>query len=215
MGEDGVDPARQGAPQVDLRCGEHGWTLTLHRDLAHAPEAVWAILTEPSLLPRWTACTPDRHLGTAGAVTLRIAVGDSTDTRAATVIRADPPSLLEYAWPDDRFRWELHPTAGGGTRLTLGHTFTAWEWAAEVAAGWHLSFDAAERLLDPSRGTASPSPAGSASPSPAGTRSPWQDLRDAYARRLIDLGWHDIEPRARRRAPLTWDVPPRAQRAVE
>ena len=55
--------------------------------------------------------------------------------------RADAPNLLEY----NDIRWELE-AFGSGTRLMLWRAidrrFILWD-----AAGWHISFDALERLL--------------------------------------------------------------------
>jgi hypothetical protein len=60
---------------------------------------------------------------------------------ATTVKRADAPNLLEY----NDIRWELE-AFGSGTRLMLWRAidrrFILWD-----AAGWHISFDALERLL--------------------------------------------------------------------
>ena len=70
---------------------------------------------------------------------------DRTDT-PATVLRAEPPSLLEYTGDDDLLRWELTP-ADGGTVLTLRHTLAERDAAPMVAAGWHLCATVLARLL--------------------------------------------------------------------
>ena len=58
------------------------------------------------------------------------------------VTQADAPEILEFG----DIRWELEPL-GSGTRLTLWHKidrrFISWG-----AAGWHISFDVLDRLLD-------------------------------------------------------------------
>jgi uncharacterized protein YndB with AHSA1/START domain len=174
---------------IDCYLDHVGWALAFRRDLACSPSAVWALLTEPALLQRWTPYTPDRNLGSPGPITMRITGNCRSDTFAATVIHAEPPAVLEYSWGDDRLRWDLEalPT---GTRVTLQHTFATWEWAAEVATGWHLWFDVAEQLLDGCLA----GPGGQQSES----RYAWRDLHDAYAHKLICAGWHDVDPCPRR-----------------
>jgi Activator of Hsp90 ATPase homolog 1-like protein len=63
------------------------------------------------------------------------------------VTRADPPTVLEYAWGKDLLRWQLSPTEQG-TRLTLEHTVEDRDLVPKVAAGWHICLVVAERLLD-------------------------------------------------------------------
>ena len=125
-----------------------GWVLVVARDLRHGPAAVWAALTEPEQLVAWAPFTAGRDLGATGEATLTMidgVDGDRTDL-AATVTRAEPPTLLEYTWGSDDLRWELAATAGG-TRLTLRHRVGSREDVARAAAGWHLCFDVLERLL--------------------------------------------------------------------
>jgi uncharacterized protein YndB with AHSA1/START domain len=115
------------------------WTLVLVRDLRHAPEKVWAALTEPAQLREWAPFETEESLGHVGKVALTW-VGTAQVTEGA-VVRADAPKVLEYL----DMRWELEPM-GSGTRLTLWHSidkrFIAWG-----AAGWHICFDVLERLL--------------------------------------------------------------------
>jgi hypothetical protein len=73
--------------------------------------------------------------------------GNRHEDLLATIVRAEPPALLEYTWGGDLLRWELAP-AGAGTRLTLRHTVTDRDWAPKVAAGWHICLAVADRLID-------------------------------------------------------------------
>jgi uncharacterized protein YndB with AHSA1/START domain len=167
--------------QLDaVRCEPEGerWTLVFVRDLRHPPERVWTALTDPEQLSAWAPYTADRSLAQPGDATLTMFAGtpDAEDQALpASVTRADPPRLLEHSFGEDLLRWELEP-ADAGTRLTLGHTLTDRDWAPAVAAGWHLCFDVAERLLDgrpvpPIRGEAA-------------KQHGWDALRDRYADRL-------------------------------
>ncbi len=162
---------------VATEAGDGTTTLVMARDLRHAPAMVWAALTEPEQLDEWAPFVADRDLGEPGDATLTMVDGDIRQDLPATVIRVEPPRLLEYTWGDDRLRWELEPIPGG-TRLTLRHVVTDPDLIPKVAAGWHLCLAVAERLLDgnpigPIRGQDA-------------TNYGWEDLRDAYAKRLAD-----------------------------
>lgn len=116
------------------------WTLILTRDLRHSPEKVWQALTDPAHLHEWAPFDADASLDKVGAVNLTwVGNPKAIETR---VTRAEAPTLLEYG----DARWELEPL-GTGTRLTLWHNidrrFITWG-----AAGWHISFDVLDRLLD-------------------------------------------------------------------
>ena len=163
--------------EVATELGDRTWTLVFVRDLRHPPALVWAALTEPEQLDEWAPFVADRDLGSPGDATLTMVDGDVREDLPATVIRAEPPRLLEYTWGEDRLRWELEPTPGG-TRLTLRHVATDPDLIPKVAAGWHLCLVVAERLLDgepigPIRGQDA-------------MNYGWEDLHDAYAKRLTD-----------------------------
>ena len=123
-----------------------GWTLVFVRDLRHAPQRVWAALTEAAQLRAWAPFEPDRDLAGLGPATLTMIDGDDREDTPAVVRRAEPPTLLEYTWGDDLLRWELAP-APTGTRLTLRHRVADRDWLAKAAAGWHLCLDVADQLL--------------------------------------------------------------------
>ncbi|GAA1650354.1 SRPBCC family protein [Georgenia ruanii] len=153
-------------------------TLVLHRPLAHPPESVWAVLTDPELLGRWAPYTADRDLGAEGPATLTTIDSESRVDLPATVSAAHAPRLLEYTWGEDRLRWELAADDGGGTRLTLAHTVHSPDWMPKVAAGWHLCLLVAEHLLD---GAPIPPIVGEAAMGYG-----WQALADGYAE-LLDV----------------------------
>jgi uncharacterized protein YndB with AHSA1/START domain len=151
-------------------------TLVFVRDLRHAPETVWAALTDPAQLREWSPYIADRDLGSVGAATATMIDGDVTEDVAASVTAAERPRLLEYTLGTDVVRWELAAT-GTGTRLTLHHTVGDPSWLPKVAAGWHLCVDVLEHLLDgqpigPIRGRAA-------------MEHGWQDLHDMYAEQLL------------------------------
>ena len=150
------------------------WTLVFIRDLRHPPSKVWAALTEPSQLGAWAPFEGDlRHLGDT---TLTMIDGETAVDMAASVLRAEPPALLEYTWGTDLLRWEL-TAVDGGTRLVLRHRVEDREWLPKVAAGWHLCLVVAEHLLDgepiaPIRGADA-------------MNYGWEDLSSAYGKELL------------------------------
>jgi uncharacterized protein YndB with AHSA1/START domain len=162
--------------EADYRASDDNrWTLIFVRELRQPPEKVWAALTDPAQLNEWAPYTADRDLGSPGEVTLTMIDGDTAVELAATVHRAERPSLLEYSWGGDLLWWELAATAGG-TRLTLRHTLEDRTWVPKVAAGWHLCLVVAERLLEgdpigPIRGEDA-------------RNYGWEELCDGYASKL-------------------------------
>jgi uncharacterized protein YndB with AHSA1/START domain len=173
MNRDAYRPSPLGLVKAKMD-GER-WTLVFHRDLRHPPERVWAALTEPKQLDQWAPWITDRDLSTPGEATLTMIDGDTREDMAATVVRSEPPTLLEYTLGTDVLRWELIPT-GTGTHLTLRHTVADADWLPKVAAGWHICLDVAEHLLDGD-------PVGVIRGSEA-MRFGWTELHDAYAHTL-------------------------------
>jgi uncharacterized protein YndB with AHSA1/START domain len=160
---------------VTLAADGEQWTLIFMRELRQAPAVVWTALTDPAELDQWAPFTAATDLGRAGDTTLTMVDGPDRTDLPGTVLRAEPPALLEYTWGDDRLRWELEP-AGAGTRLTLRHTLAKPEMDAMVAAGWHLCLLVLRRLLDGN-------PIGVIRGRDAMAYG-WESLRDGYASKL-------------------------------
>jgi uncharacterized protein YndB with AHSA1/START domain len=136
---------------------------------------VWTALTDPAELDQWAPFTAATDLGRPGGTTLTLVDGSDRTDLPATVLRAEPPTLLEYTWGEDRLRWELEPS-GTGTRLTLRHTLAEPAADAMIAAGWHLCLLVLRRLLDGN-------PIGVIRGRDA-TAHGWASLRDGYAAKL-------------------------------
>jgi uncharacterized protein YndB with AHSA1/START domain len=136
-------------PLADARAVPSGdrWTLIFIRELRQAPDVVWQALTDPDELDQWAPFSAASELTKPGDTTLTMVDGDERTPLPATVLRAEPPTLLEYTWGDDLLRWELEP-AGSGTRLTLRHTLADAGAEAMVATGWHICVAVLQRLLD-------------------------------------------------------------------
>ena len=155
------------------------WVLVLQRSFAHPPAAVWAALVEPEQQAAWAPFRSDRDLGTPGPAMLTTVGGEGVERLPGDVRIADPPRLLEHVWDADLLRWELAPRAGGGTLLTLRHSFAEREMAPSYGAGWQICLDSLDALLDGH-------PRGPAT-GEAAKRWGWQALRDQYAD-LLEAG---------------------------
>jgi uncharacterized protein YndB with AHSA1/START domain len=161
-------PGPASGAQVRKQEGEK-WMLILTRELRHAPEKVWAALTDPAQLREWAPFDTDGNLGRVGTVKLTwTGTGRPLET---TVTRADAPRVLEY----NDTRWELEPF-GSGTRLTLwaniDRRFISWG-----AAGWHIAFDVLDRLL-------SGTPIGRLTGADAMKNTGWHRLVAEYAKQF-------------------------------
>jgi len=135
------------AAGAEVRKDGEKWTLVLERELAHPPAKVWRALTEPEHLREWAPFDADRKLDSVGAATLATVGAPTPQVSQSQIKRADAPRLLEFDWGGQDIRWELQPTAAGGTRLTLWHNI-ARNFVAMGAAGWHVCLDVLERSLD-------------------------------------------------------------------
>jgi uncharacterized protein YndB with AHSA1/START domain len=149
--------------------GGEKWTLILVRELRHSPEKVWQSLTDPAHLREWAPFDIDQNLGTAGTVMLTwVGTPTAIETR---VTQADAPKVLEYG----DIRWELEAFVGG-TRLTLWTNIDR-RFISMGAAGWHIAFDALDRLL-------SGTPIGRIAGREAMKFGGWQRLNAEYAQQF-------------------------------
>ncbi|MFC1413245.1 SRPBCC domain-containing protein [Streptacidiphilus sp. N1-12] len=103
------------------------------RDYPHPPERVWRAVTDPELIPRWTATGAggrpegfDTTVGTRFTFIAKPKPGWS-GVVVCEVLEAHEPSLLRYSWQDEgggavtevAYRLEAHD---GGTRFRYDHT---------------------------------------------------------------------------------------------
>jgi hypothetical protein len=158
------------ASGAEVRKDGEKWTLILVRQLRHSPEKVWQALTDPAHLREWAPFEVDGSLATAGTTVKLTWVGTAT-AFDAKVMRSDAPTTLEYG----DFRWELEAD-GAGTRLTLWTSIDR-RFISMGAAGWHISFDVLDRLLN---GT----PIGRIAGAESMKFAAWQQLNAEYAKQF-------------------------------
>ncbi|ALV31017.1 SRPBCC domain-containing protein [Streptomyces sp. CdTB01] len=103
------------------------------RDYHHPPERVWRAVTDPELIPLWTAtgagARPEGFATTVGTKFKFIAKPKPgwSGVVVCEVLEVREPSLLRFTWQDQgggavtevAYRIEAH---GNGTRFTYHHT---------------------------------------------------------------------------------------------
>lgn len=148
------------------------WTLVLVRQLNHAPEKVWAALTDPAQLREWAPFDASTSLDRVGAVVVLTTVNAQVPPAETRITRADYAQLLEYKWGGQQMRWEL-AAVDGGTRLTLWHNIDK-RYISMGAAGWHICLDVLDHAL-------SGAPLGRIVGPDAMKFGGWQQLNTEYA----------------------------------
>ncbi|WP_158893826.1 SRPBCC domain-containing protein [Amycolatopsis anabasis] len=140
--------------------------LRFERRFAHPPEKVWRALTETAELAGWFPVSvldfdpaPGARLRfdlTAEARRRMDIPADQDTVSTGRITLADPPKVLEYTWDTEVLRWELTADGAGGCVLVFTDTFDApgeapeftETWAADMASGWHVSFEVLAEHLE-------------------------------------------------------------------
>ncbi|MEV0644426.1 SRPBCC family protein [Phytomonospora sp. NPDC050363] len=120
--------------------------LSTERRLPQPVEAVWRVLTETESLDEWFPAHVEAEPAVDGAITF-VFPGEEGPPLTGRVTAYEQPHRFAYTWGDDHLEWTAEPD-GGGTRLTLKHTFDDIAGAASFAAGWETCLDAAAQVLD-------------------------------------------------------------------
>lgn len=125
---------------------ELGWidgrpVLRFERVLAHPPERVWRVVTEPAELAHWfpAAVAIDGR-------EMTFSFPDQVTT--GEVLESDPPRVFAFRWHTDVLRFELLPHERG-CLLVFTHVLGDEHGAARNAAGWDTCLAGLEaRLAD-------------------------------------------------------------------
>ncbi len=142
MNENTQTPASTGT--LTTLPGNHATTtrpsIRLERDLPDQPHRVWRALTDPEELKSWfpTEVAVDRW--EVGAQLSFVFPEHGEYNMTGTVLEYDEPRLLAYTWGEETLRFELTPTASGGTHLVLFDELAPGS-AARNAAGWQICLE--------------------------------------------------------------------------
>jgi uncharacterized protein YndB with AHSA1/START domain len=146
------------------------------RRLAHPPDAVWRMVTDPGELRHWFPCEVELELRLGGAMRFTFSPDYVLD---GEVLELDAPRRFAFTWGEDRLHFTLDPD-GDHTTLTLLHVLYAEgeDAGAKTAAGWHVCLDVLERRI-----------AGEDTQVDAGGPTPeWQARYDEYVQRGVPSG---------------------------
>ncbi|HWG26243.1 SRPBCC domain-containing protein [Actinospica sp.] len=122
------------------------WTVRFRRELGHAPDRVWAALTDAGELEPWfpTGIVGGWSVGAA----LEFPFADGVfPAMHGTVLQSRAPRVLEYTWGPDTLLYRLE-AGGPGTRMDFAVTLEEPGKAARDGAGWHEALDLMETCLD-------------------------------------------------------------------
>ncbi|TCP55238.1 uncharacterized protein YndB with AHSA1/START domain [Tamaricihabitans halophyticus] len=131
------------------------YELCFERRLAHPPEKVWRAITEWDQLRSWFPAVVEFDLRPGAP--LRFGVTEEQVRRygmpadhvaAGTMLRVEPPNLVEFSWAGEILRWELTADGAGGCVLVFRNIFDDRDIAAPAAAGWHAGLEVVIAQLD-------------------------------------------------------------------
>jgi uncharacterized protein YndB with AHSA1/START domain len=130
-----------------------GGIIRFERELAHPIRDVWDAITNPARLAQWwlpfdADITVDLR---AGGQMVMVGTGDEPFTMTCTILRVEPPMLLEHTHvdPGSHMRWELEPVETGCV-LRLSHYVPDPNAAIDscFVVGLHTSLSRLEPCLD-------------------------------------------------------------------
>lgn len=137
-------------PTGSLVVGDRGPELIIPRTFAHAPEEVWAYLTESDRLTQWYGS----WTGNPAEGTVQLTMQEAPDSPGECRIRrCEPGRALSVSLSDpDGNDWELELTLmpeGDATQVTLRQPLAGFAAAApEVGPGWEYYLDRLGAALD-------------------------------------------------------------------
>lgn len=122
--------------------------LRFERQLPHAPEKVWAAVTEPDQMRRWFPAVVEADLVVGAPMRFRFAGEDDAapdPMKHGEILELDPPKVYAFRWSEDVLRFELLPEEQG-CLLVFTHALAGGSLgrlaAGRNAAGWDTCLDA-------------------------------------------------------------------------
>ncbi|PXY28530.1 SRPBCC domain-containing protein [Prauserella flavalba] len=135
--------------------GDGRCALRFERHVRHAPEKVWAAITEPEHLRSWFPAVVEFDLRPGARLRFGVTAEqvrrygmDPGHVTEGEVLRADPPRLLEFTWGEETLRWELSPDGDGGCHVVFTNVVGDRDTLAPAGAGWHAGLEVMVAQLD-------------------------------------------------------------------
>ncbi|MDD7964919.1 SRPBCC family protein [Actinomycetospora lemnae] len=116
------------------------------REYDHAPERVFALLTDPAELVHWFPAGVAPESWEPGA-TVTYTFETPGDGGTGTVLVHEPPRRVAFSWGGDELWFEVEALDGGRSRLAFTHLIDEKPAAARNAAGWELCLDALDAAV--------------------------------------------------------------------
>lgn len=120
------------------------------RHLAHAPDALWAALTDPERLSSWwgEVTVEPRPGGRFDVCWFNLTPEGERFTMHATITAFEPPRLLETSGDAHGvLRWELSPEPGGTLLVFTSTLQLPEEYRSRTLAGWDFHLVALRSTL--------------------------------------------------------------------
>ena len=124
---------------------ENGYLVRYERQLNHAVEAAWVMLTENEQLTRWFKELSVGELREGGFMRFSMPEVIEQELEISELI---PLSLLEFDWFGDVIRFELYPNDDGCVLILKEKLNSITEQTKKDVAGWHVCLDVIQALLD-------------------------------------------------------------------
>ncbi len=130
---------------------EDGYEVQLERIFNHNIKTVWDALTNPEKMKVWFT---DVEMDFRERGKMKIIFQDEVKTESfGEIATINPPTLFEFIWlgdgtPDEFARWELFEIENSKTKLVLTYSRLIEDYAISVSAGWHITLDYLEEMLD-------------------------------------------------------------------
>lgn len=131
---------RQRVLRLELSTNLRVNTLTLTLPTKASRQTLWALLTQPEQLVRWSPFVPDRTIESLGELTAKEQEDD--EPYDARIMEFEPLTSLAHTWGDDRVRWVLDSQS-----LRCEVTLARPEYASYYAAGWQICLGVLDALL--------------------------------------------------------------------
>ncbi|MGO4695947.1 SRPBCC family protein [Paenibacillus sp. 2TAB26] len=124
---------------------ENGYSVRFERNLKHAVESVWSMLTDNEKLAQWFPELRVADLREGGLIQFDMQNGHFEEM---AIIELKALSVLEFTWAEDIVRFELYAEPEGCRLVLIEKLAQITAHTPRDIAGWDVCLDVIEALLD-------------------------------------------------------------------